>query len=89
VALKLMSMPPTAAGGERNWSTCSFIWSNSCNRLLLGRVALLVYIYFNSRVLTKTSRSFSTTDWPSFLEELDTMAELDLDGMRELDLNRD
>jgi hypothetical protein len=56
---------------------------------LLGRVALLVYIYFNSRVLTKTSRSFSATDWSSFLEELDTMAELDLDGMRELDLNGD
>jgi hypothetical protein len=47
-ALKLMSAPPTAAGDERDWSTWSFVWSNSRDRLLLGHVALLVYVYFRN-----------------------------------------
>ncbi len=74
--MKILSIPPTTAGGERNGNTWSFIWTNRRSNLLLGRVALLLYIYFNSRILEKQQKSFSVTDWTSFLEELEVMPEL-------------
>ncbi len=72
---------PATAGRSAEADERFFVWSNSRTRLLLGRVALLVYVYFNSRVLTKATRSLSATDWRSFLEELDAIPELDLDAV--------
>uniref|UniRef100_A0A7S2NQZ8 HAT C-terminal dimerisation domain-containing protein n=1 Tax=Haptolina brevifila TaxID=156173 RepID=A0A7S2NQZ8_9EUKA len=48
-ALKLLSLPPTSASAERNWSTQDFIVSKRRNRLAAARAEKLVYIYFNLR----------------------------------------
>ena len=50
-ALKLLSLPPSAAAAERNWSTQDMIISKRRNRLAAPRAEKLVYIYFNSRSL--------------------------------------
>ena len=53
VAKRLFAIPPTAPGGERNWSAVKHIWSDKRSRLLVGRVGLLVYMYFNQRALNQ------------------------------------
>lgn len=70
IAERILSICPTSAASERNWSTFKYIWSDSRNRLLLGRVALLVFIYYNHRVLKATS---SAPDWEAFLYLLDQL----------------
>ena len=46
LALKLLSLPPSAASAERNWSTQDFIVSKRRNRLAPRRAEKLIYIYF-------------------------------------------
>ena len=48
-AMRILSIPPTASGGERDWSAFKHIWSDHRTKLLVGKVGMLVYIYFNSR----------------------------------------
>ena len=50
-ALRLLSLPPSAACAERNWSTQDFIFSKRRNRLASVRGEKLVYIYYNIRSL--------------------------------------
>jgi hypothetical protein len=52
-ALKLLSLPPSAASAERNWSTQDFIVSKRRNRLAPRRAEKLIYIYFNLRSLAQ------------------------------------
>ena len=53
LALKLLSLPPSAAAAERNWSTQDFIISKRRNRLTPLRAEKLIYIYFNLRSLAQ------------------------------------
>ena len=53
LALKLLSLPPSAASAERNWSTQDFIVSKRRNRLKAQRAEKLIYIYFNLRSLAQ------------------------------------
>ena len=53
LAMKLLSLPPSAASAERNWSTQDFIISKRRNRLLARRAMKLVYIYYNLRSLAR------------------------------------
>ena len=78
VALRILSMPATAAGGERNFSTWSFIWSNTRAKMLSGRVGKLVYIYYNSRVLKRAKVVLAASDWDSFIEYLENLAPLEV-----------
>jgi len=51
LAIRVLSMPASAACSERNWSAFNFIHSASRNRLLNHKVQKLVNIYWNSRLL--------------------------------------
>lgn len=51
LALKLFSLPPSAAAAERNWSTQDFLISKRRNRLAADRANKLISIYFNHRSL--------------------------------------
>jgi hypothetical protein len=51
VAGKILCLPAAAAGGERCWSAFGQVWTTKRASLLVGRVALLAYIYYNKRVL--------------------------------------
>ena len=46
------------------------MWSDERNRLLNGRVALLVYCHYNQRVLDRAYDSWAELDWGSFIEAL-------------------
>lgn len=78
LATRIMSIPPTAAFGERNFSVFSHIWSDSRNRLLVGRVGLLVYIYFNVRVLNNVASTATAFDWDDFMEHWENLPTIDI-----------
>lgn len=69
----MLSIPPTSCGSERNFSTWGNIWSNNRARLLVGRVGMLVYLYFNSRALKRHNKGFAASDWEEFAAYLDTL----------------
>ena len=68
------SLSRVFAGGERKFSAWGRIWSKDRNRLLVGRVAMLVYIYFNQRVLNRNYSSGVKQDWDAFLSHLEKQA---------------
>ncbi|KAJ9505299.1 hypothetical protein QJQ45_028329, partial [Haematococcus lacustris] len=51
VAQRVLSIPATSAGVERLFSVFKFIWSDRRNRLLMGRMWAMAYVYFNTRAL--------------------------------------
>ncbi len=49
------------------------MWSDNRNRLLVGRVAMLVYIYFNHRQLHRASApALNSQDWEAFMDFLES-----------------
>jgi hypothetical protein len=76
-ARKLVNIPPAAIGGERCWSDFATIWTSKRARLLVGRVAMLAFIYYNSRVLgSEAGRGAAECSWEGCLERLEAMPEL-------------
>ena len=63
----MLSIPPTAAGGERCFSSFGHIWTPKRAKLPAGRVGMLVYIFFNSRVTNRLHGPVVQANW-------DTMA---------------
>ena len=51
LARHALSVAPTTGAAERNWSTFGFIHCKRRNRLLNERVEMLVFIYWNLRIL--------------------------------------
>ena len=51
---------------ERSWSAWRRVWSDERNRLLNGRVALLVYCHYKQRVLDRAYDGWAGLDWDSF-----------------------
>jgi hypothetical protein len=72
-ARKLVNIPPAAIGGERCWSDFATIWTSKRARLLVGRVAMLAYIYYNARMLASGTEEFS---WEGCLARMEGMPEL-------------
>lgn len=52
VAVRLLSMPPSAASCERNWSAWGIVHSKLRNRLKTTRSGKLVYIKYNLKLLS-------------------------------------
>lgn len=57
VAVKLLSMPASAASCERNWSTWGIVHSKLRNRLKTTRSGKLVYIKYNLKLLSGDKKS--------------------------------
>jgi hypothetical protein len=53
VALKVLCIPPTSCAGERLFSSFAHIWSDKRSRLLMGRMQLMTYVYFNMKVMKR------------------------------------
>lgn len=68
-AMKVLSIPPSAAGGERNFSVWHHIFSDNRASMLIGRVGMLVYIYSNSRMAARDQKFVQ--NWDDFLTALD------------------
>ncbi|KAJ9517862.1 hypothetical protein QJQ45_004204 [Haematococcus lacustris] len=54
VAMRLLSIPATSASTERVFSTSKHIWSDHRQSMLMGRMWMSSYIYFNRRALKGT-----------------------------------
>lgn len=80
VAMKLGSIPPSAAGGERLWSAWGRIWCKGRASMLLGRAGLCAYVYFNQRVLDKQGSRKGGYSWGGWLQELASCPPLELDA---------
>ena len=72
-AKKILALPPTSSGGERNLSAFKHIWTEKRNRLLVGRAGMLVYIYFNQRVINRITKPHCAADFEGFIDFLDSM----------------
>ncbi|KAJ9516869.1 hypothetical protein QJQ45_027271, partial [Haematococcus lacustris] len=54
VAMRLLSIPATSTSTERVFSTFKHIWSDHRQSMLMGRMWMSSYIYFNRRALKGT-----------------------------------
>ncbi|KAJ9515358.1 hypothetical protein QJQ45_006625 [Haematococcus lacustris] len=54
VAMRLLSIPATSASTERVFSTFKHIWSDHRQSMLMDRMWMSSYIYFNRRALKGT-----------------------------------
>lgn len=83
VAKKILTIPPTAAGSERNWSVWKNIWSNKRSCMHLPRVGMLVYVYYNVRMLKERGKNggASANDYEETLEYLESLVPVSEDAL--------
>ncbi|GFH19475.1 dimer_Tnp_hAT domain-containing protein [Haematococcus lacustris] len=65
-----LSIPATSAATERLFSAFKFIWSDRRSLLLLGRMWIMSYVFFNTRVMTRKEHHASAEaqeEWESFM----------------------
>ncbi|KAJ9531324.1 hypothetical protein QJQ45_006775 [Haematococcus lacustris] len=70
VAQRVLSIPATSAATERLFSAFKFIWSDRRSRLLLGRMWIMSYVFFNTRVMTRKKHHASAEaqeEWESYM----------------------
>ncbi|KAJ9522971.1 hypothetical protein QJQ45_023775 [Haematococcus lacustris] len=70
VAQRVLSIPATSAATERLFSAFKFIWSDRRSRLLLGRMWIMSYVFFNTRVMTRKEHHASAEaqeKWESYM----------------------
>ena len=72
-AMRILSIPPTASAGEHNWSAFKHIWSDHRTNLLVGKVGMLMYIYFNSRALKCIKDQPFAANWEGFVEYMESL----------------
>ncbi|GFH25405.1 uncharacterized protein HaLaN_23358 [Haematococcus lacustris] len=54
-------------GANHNTSHCfSHVWSDKRASLILGRMWIMAYIYFNKRVLERKPKTLSDADWEEY-----------------------
>jgi hypothetical protein len=91
IARRILGQTVSLSSCERNWSSYSFMHKKSRNRLLPKRAENLVYVYTNSRLMTKGKEkdekkwyadNVDSKDSDSAPEEeFEENGDLDLDGM--------
>ncbi|KAJ9514902.1 hypothetical protein QJQ45_028622 [Haematococcus lacustris] len=70
VAQRVLSIPATSTATERLFSAFKFIWSDRRSRLLLGRMWIMSYVFFNTRVMTRKEHHASAEaqeEWESYM----------------------
>ncbi|KAJ9510548.1 hypothetical protein QJQ45_016016 [Haematococcus lacustris] len=67
-AQRVLCIPATAAANERVFSSFKHIWSDKRSSLLLGRMWLLAFIYFNKRVLERRPKPQPEAEWQQFAQ---------------------
>lgn len=71
VALRVLCIPAAAAAGERVFSALKHIWSDKRACMLMGRAAMLSYVYFNKRVIDRLDAVPTAADWDEFYRWLE------------------
>lgn len=80
VAERVLAMRPAAAASERVNSAAGANWTARRASLRVGRVGLMVYIYYNWRVLQRGQQSARAPSWEEWFEWLDTLPPLKRDA---------
>lgn len=79
VALKICSIPASAAGGERVWSAVGRHLVPSRASTLMGRAGMEAFIYYNQRVLDRMNRPVAPiSEWA---EQSEAAVEFDAAGL--------
>jgi hypothetical protein len=61
----------------------SHIWTDSRNRLHMGRAAKLGFVYFNQRVMRRLEATPTADDWVTMLDEMEDVGDVVVDGEQE------
>ncbi|KAJ9513527.1 hypothetical protein QJQ45_006173 [Haematococcus lacustris] len=61
VAQRVFCTPATSAGVKRLFSVFKLLWSDKRNRLFMGRMWAMAYVYFNTRALKRDEQPFAPT----------------------------
>ncbi|KAJ9514084.1 hypothetical protein QJQ45_002195 [Haematococcus lacustris] len=72
-AQRVLCIPATAAANERIFSSFKHIWRDKRSSLLLGRMWLLAFIYFNKRVLERRPKPQPEAEWQQFAQWMQHM----------------
>ncbi|KAJ9507067.1 hypothetical protein QJQ45_004649 [Haematococcus lacustris] len=72
-AQRVLCIPATAAANEQVFSSFKHIWSDKRSSLLLGRMWLLAFIYFNKRVLERRPKPQPEAEWQQFAQWMQHM----------------
>ncbi|KAJ9514268.1 hypothetical protein QJQ45_012222 [Haematococcus lacustris] len=72
-AQRVLCSPATAAANERVFNSFKHIWSDKRSSLLLGRMWLLAFIYFNKRVLERRPKPQPEAEWQQFAQWMQHM----------------
>ncbi|KAJ9517356.1 hypothetical protein QJQ45_016730, partial [Haematococcus lacustris] len=72
-AQRVLCIPATTAANERVFSSFKHIWSDKRSSLLLGRMWLLAFIYFNKRVLERRPKPQPEAEWQQFAQWMQHM----------------
>ncbi|KAJ9524304.1 hypothetical protein QJQ45_008494 [Haematococcus lacustris] len=73
VAQRVLCIAATAAANERVYSSLKHIWSDKRSSVLLSRMWLLAFIYFNKRVLERRPKPQPEADWQLFAQWMQHM----------------
>ena len=79
VAEKVLVIPPSAASSERLNSAAGATWTARRASLRVGRVGLMVYVYYNWRVLQRKANEASAMSWDDWFEWLESLPPLERD----------
>lgn len=68
VAYQVAPIPAAESACERVFSAVAHIWTDNRNRLLMGRAAMLSFVYFNKRGQDRITAVPTNSDWMEMLE---------------------
>ena len=71
VVPRVSDIPATDAGGERVFSAVAHVWTDKRNRLLMGKAAMLSYVYFNHRVQERIDAVPDQEDWEEWVGHME------------------
>ena len=72
---RVLVLLASSAGGERVFSAIKWLWTDRQASMLLGRAAILAFVYFNTRVLARAAEEPSADDFKELFEWLDSTEE--------------
>ena len=75
VARMLLFIPPASATSERVFSAVGRVWDCSRSRMTSTRVRKLLFIYFNSKALSRDGAVRDAEDFAKYQEWLDSIIE--------------
>ena len=75
VACRVLVLLASSAGVERVFSAIKWLWTDRRASMLLGRAAMLAFVYFNTRVLARKEEEPSADNFKELFEWLDSNEE--------------